>query len=396
MDLWRKISGTCRVRLTGADPVRTLRILSSRMRLEEIVWEDALTVRMEISRKDRRRLLRTAQPLGDRVEVLEESGLPQLGRSWKRKPILAGWLAALTVLSLWLPGRILFFRVEGNELVPAAQILEAAADCGLTFGTARRALRSEQIKNALLSRLPQLSWAGVNTDGCVATVTVRERDRQERPPAGIRGDIVAGRSGIVTDLTAAAGTPLCRPGQAVQKGDLLISGVQDLGICTRITPARGTVFARTGTRVEAVLPRETVQSAENGKTIRRVRVIFGKKHINLYSDSGILSPGCGKMREVIPLCLPGGWRLPVTLVVDTCELRRWNRCSRPAEAAEALLREQARREVLRRSVAGTILQEHLTFFREADRFRLAGTVSCREMIGRGTDGVYWEDDAKHE
>ena len=36
-------------------------------------------------------------------------------------------------------------------------------------------IRSEKVKNSLLQRIPQLQWAGINTDGCVAVISVREK-----------------------------------------------------------------------------------------------------------------------------------------------------------------------------------------------------------------------------
>ena len=396
MDLWWRIAGSCRVRLTGADLLHSLDRLSRQLRLEQIRWEDGLTLTVWIARKDWKTVQNTAQALGDRAELLEERGLPARLRPWKGRPILGTFLVLLTALSLWLPGRVLFVEAEGNREIPAALILEKAADCGVRFGAVRRELRSEQIKNELLLALPELSWAGVNTKGCVATVTVRERDPDRREPARIRGDIVAARSGILTDLTATAGTPLCRPGQAVQKGEVLISGVQELGLYTRFTAAAGEAFAATVTQIRAVLPEKTETKAENGKPMRRVSVIFGKKRINLYADSGILAPGCGKMREAIPLRLPGGRRLPVTLIIDTCERSRWSAQTRPEQQARALLYDGIRREILGRSVAAEIRTERLELSRQDRKWILEGQVGCREMIGRFSQGVYLEDDASDD
>lgn len=38
------------------------------------------------------------------------------------------------------------------------------------------------MKNALLSAIPELQWAGVNTYGCRAVISVRERTLPERKP----------------------------------------------------------------------------------------------------------------------------------------------------------------------------------------------------------------------
>lgn len=396
MDLWWKITGYRRVRLTGADPMRTLRLLSREIRLEQIAWESGLSISFECARKDRHILQRICEHQGDRVEILREYGFPQLWKTCCSAPVITVFLVMLMGLSLWIPSRILFVQVEGNQMVPTSLILESAQNCGVSFGASRRDLRSEQVKNSLLHQLPELSWAGVNTDGCVATITVRERQQQPQENSRTRGDIVAARSGIVTSFTAYAGTPLCKVGQAVQKGQVLISGVTDLGLLTRVTAAQGEVFADTVAEVSAVLPRETLQKGENEQIIQRFSLLIGKKLIKFYSDSGILYPGCGKMKEVIPLELPGGWQLPVSLVIDTYTQSQWlpAQCSR--WTAEETLLQSIRRQITDHAVAAEIRTEQLALSEEEAVFRMDGKVGCREMIGRTTEGVYWEDDTNDD
>ena len=79
-------------------------------------------------------------------------------------------LCLLLLLVCILPTRVLFMRVEGNESIPENLILEAAEDCGIRFGASRSAVRSEKVKNGILSRISELQWVGVNTKGCIAVI----------------------------------------------------------------------------------------------------------------------------------------------------------------------------------------------------------------------------------
>ena len=392
MELWWRFGGWKRLRLTGADPVGSLRQLSQTVRLDAIRWEDELCVAFTVSRREFPAAERLAKRRGDRLTILREGGFPQLWKSAAATPILTGFLAALTAFTCWLPTRVFFISVEGNGAVPAALILEKAEQCGLYFGVSRRQLRSEQVKNGLLSLVPELSWAGVNTRGCTAVLTVRPRQRQMRKPLRLRGNIVAARDGIVSSVTAAAGTALCRPGEAVRKGEILISGLTDLGNATLETAAEGEVFADTEHRVTAVLPRKTLRNGQPEKIVRRYSVILQKNRINFYSDSGILYPGCGKMVEAIPWVLPGGWELPLSLVIETYMPAQAQACSRPRP--ENALREAVRRQVLADTVAGAIRQEAGEVRQTDGLLILEARLRCREMIGRTADGVYLEDDAK--
>jgi sporulation protein YqfD len=150
------------------------------------------------------------------------------------------------LLTIFLPTRVLFIHVEGNSTVEERRILEAAQECGIRFGASRRQVRSEKMKNRLLEKVPELKWAGVNTSGCTAVISVREQPVQEQR-TGYTGisSIVAACDGRITSCTVTKGNGLCAPGQVVQKGQLLISGYLDCGICIRVTGAEGEIFAET-------------------------------------------------------------------------------------------------------------------------------------------------------
>ena len=133
--------------------------------------------------------------------------------------------------------------------------MESAARTGLTFGTSARKLRSEHIKNALLSELDQLQWLGVNTYGCVAVIRVLERESQ--PPQELLPpvtSIVASVDGIVASVTVTSGNALCKPGDAVTAGQLLISCYADLGICQKGTQAKGQIMGLTERHLTVVTP----------------------------------------------------------------------------------------------------------------------------------------------
>ena len=195
MELWWRVRGWVRLRLTSADCAGRLRDLSREVWLEDIRFENDLTVTFSVFYGERE-LVQIRD--GDSLEVIGRGGLPRwlafLGR-WKSVAAMIFLLGALTV---FLQGHILFFRVEGNGTVPARLILERAADCGLGFGTAAREIRSEQVKNHLLWAIPELRWAGVNVSGCTAVITVAEREAAPEPGEEMPGDIVAALDAVVT------------------------------------------------------------------------------------------------------------------------------------------------------------------------------------------------------
>ncbi len=274
--------------------------------------------------------------------------------------------------------------MEGNSTVPAGQILEAAEESGLFFGVSRRGIRSEKIKNDLLSLLPELKWAGVNTKGCVAVIRVAEKQAQpiQEPEAAGISSIVAVRDGVLHSLTVTRGTALCAPGQSVSKGQILISGYTDCGLCVLSQAAQGEAVAFTKRSLQAFLPENRLQKGDTAKIIRRWYLIFGKKRIKLWFGSGILDSECGRMYQEYPLTLPGGFVLPIGLTAEDITQVYLTPEVLPQEEATKELKDFAERYLPTAMVAGTVRTAAETVFLSDDTYTLRGLYSCLESIGR--------------
>ena len=383
MELWWRLRGWKRLRLTSADCPSRLRQMADRVKLTDIVFPGPVTAEFSCLRTDVPKLrIRD----GERLETVGEGGLPKYLKglwAWRRLAAFALLLGLLTVL---LPTRVFFFRVEGNGELPERYILEQAAKCGVSFGAARRDLRSEQVKNQLLKAIPELRWAGVNTQGCTAVITVALRDQGENREEDLPGDIVAVADGVVTECYPRAGSCLAAPGQAVQKGTVLISGVTDLGRVTHLGRAVGEVYGLTRREIEIRLPGKTLLKQSTGQSIRKFSLMIGKKYVNFSNDSGIFMGSCVRMRTVNYLTLPGGFSLPAALVTDTYFLCETTEAPREDWGP---LEDAARRIVRERMIAGEVLSEDKN--REGNR--LTAVYDCRELLGVFRPGVYMERDS---
>lgn len=392
----KNLAGRTRVELTGADLERTLGFLSERYRLNQIQRVSALVVRFTIASGDWNGIKEDVTRRGDAVKVVWSRGWRNKLREIMDAPVILGVTALLLAASLWIPGRILFIQVEGNELLPERLILEKAEQCGLYFGVSRGRLRSEQIKNRLLDRMPELGWAGVNTTGCVATITVRERraaavDERETP-----GNIVAVCDALVRELTVTAGTPLVREGDGVKAGQVLISGYTDLGLCTHVEAAQGEVYGLTSRKTQGLLPEKTCYYEGERAVVKKYGLLLGKNRINFHSGSGILYIGCGKMTQIRYLTLPGGFRLPLALVTEEYTIRSVVRGTRSPESAREALEAANLAHTRSAMIAGQILSVDWNFQTGSGVYRLSGNLECREMIGRRDSGILTEGDSNDD
>lgn len=348
--------------------------------IENVRYLDELHWQFSVPRKDFFLLQRIAEKRGGQLQILDRKGLVYWINGMLKRKILTFGLLFLFLFSVWLPNRIFFVEVKGNQSLPERQIIEAAFNCGLRFGAKRREIRSEKVKNALLSALPQLQWAGVNTYGCRAVITVRERKApQETAQPYQVSSIVALRDGIVRQMTVTKGSALCKPGQAVKRGEILVSGYVDCGICVQAGASVGEIYADTQRHLTAVFPTNYSQREKISASGKKISLIIGKKRINLSKGSGISGTTCAKIYEEKYLTLPGGFTLPVAVRVE-----RWfDYETEPTdeEKGETLLSDFAYSYLPGQMIAGRVERKNELFFRQDDFCVLEGSYGCYEMIG---------------
>jgi len=384
VDFWKSLSGMLTVQFTSAVPEKTLDILTrTKIPLSHVVQKNELTYELQIQRRDYKQLSGILQRRGDRLEIVKRSGMYWMLKSLFHRPVLLTTILILLILTFLLPARIFFITVEGNTTIPDRMILSAAEECGIRFGASRKLVRSEKMKNELLSAVPQLQWAGVNTSGCTAVISVRERrEEQPRPEERHVRNIIADRDGYVLSTTITGGTPLVFPGDSVTRGQLLISGYTDCGLCIRASRAEGEIFAQTNRTIEAVMPEIFDFVERDSEVLYKFSLILGKKRINLWKDSRISDISCGRMYEEYFVSLPGGFQLPVAICVDRYVCYEIQKSAISQTDAQIQLRAFSDAYLLRQMVAGQILQKQYRFSYSDNLYKLESSCVCTEMIGR--------------
>jgi len=384
MRIFDSMDGSVRMELTSADLSASLRTINGmQIPIHNLQLIDDLTAHFTVSRRALKQIQNMAQRKGERVEVFSHIGMFWYLWRLRKRPVLYAGMTLLLMLALFLPTRVMFVEVEGNHRMPSRLIVEAAQDAGISFGASRRAVRSERIKNELLGALPQLQWAGVNTYGCRAVISVRERaPENQTADEYVLSNVVASCDGVITSVTVTGGSGVCVIGQAVQEGQLLISGYTDCGGVVTAGRAEGEIFAQTRHEITAVTPCEIKIRTHSDKIQTNYSLCIGKKRINFYKGSGISDGSCVKMVTQYHLTLPGGYELPLSIIKEqrTGYQTRVNQI----DAAQLTGQLSAFSKILLHSegVALTIIDVQETVDTENGLTVLSGIYNCTEMIGR--------------
>ena len=377
-------SGFLAVKLMGADiPNLLQRVVKTGITLFRVQQKDLLTVYVWVRRRDLVGLKKIAENQGASATVIKRIGFYWFFRSLIRRPVMLLGITLILLLSWFVPTRILFISVEGNTATPANLILEKASQCGIFFGADRREVRSEKVKNSLLEALPELQWAGVNTYGCTAVITVTERTQKDESSVS-RGvsSIVAERDGIIHSCTVTNGNPLCIEGQAVRAGETLVSGYTDCGIKIQATRAKGEIYAQTMRQLTVKTPLDFSQKGEIYQVSQKYSLILGKKRINLFKDSGISPTGCDKMYLQYYCVLPGGFQLPIAVSVERWYYRNTDTVTVGSEVSHDRAENFALDYLAGQMLSGRILGKLESIEISDAVCTLTGRYICLEMIGR--------------
>lgn len=374
----------CRIELVSADLWNCLlRIGEAGIQMDSLHRLDELTASFLIRTNQLDALRTICKKENAVVHVSRMRSILRSAAQFSLRPILLSGWGILLFLNCFLPTRILFVDIEGNQNIPGQMIAEKAAAAGIIFGANRRDVRSEQVKNKLLSELPELDWAGVNTTGCTAVISVRERAPTEEnaPIPYTVSSIVAERDAVITSCTAVRGNLLCRVGQPVTRGEVLISAYTNCGRSIQACRAEGEIYGRTRRTQETVMPAWHQQPEVAGMR-SRYGMLIGKKRIKIFGSSRILDTSCGRMYEQSYLTLPGGFVLPLGFYRETILSYRNTKDRAAPEEALSTLQEGSQKNVLSEMSAGKILHEVTVFEEDNDVYKLTCQYICSEMIGR--------------
>ena len=381
--------GSIKVRITSASIENTLVAINKQgVHLEGISRINELETELYIQWDNLGILKEAVTSYGGETEVLVRNGIYCSLISLRKRLVLVIGLLIYILLALYLPSRILFVQVEGNAHIPSEIILEQAQRAGIGFGASRRIVRSEKIKNALLAQVPELQWAGINTYGCVAVISVKERNdltKAEITPGVC--SIVAKSDGVIDEVIVNRGNVLCKVGQAVRKNQLLVSGYTDCGISIKATAADAEIYARTFHELQLIVPTSYAIKTNLQEQQLRFSLILGKKQIKLYKDSGISDAGCVKMYKQCYLTLPGNFRLPIAIAKETLIFYDIEDRIAQEETLFTLASDIGTAYLREHMLAGEILSSSYAMKTDEAAFKLKGSYSCREMIGE----VYSEE-----
>lgn len=167
-----------------------------------------------------------ARKSGMHVLATEKKGLKFFLRKYKtRVGILAGVVVS-SIIIFTLSQFVWSVSVVGNTTLDDDFLLSAFENYGVKVGVPISSVDNDDVVQSVMRDIEKLSWASVNMKGSVVVIEVREKtDAPEIYDASKPTNVVANEDGVILSIDVLYGNEEVKPGSAVLKGDLLISGI---------------------------------------------------------------------------------------------------------------------------------------------------------------------------
>ncbi|MEK3788245.1 sporulation protein YqfD [Paenibacillus sp. FSL K6-1230] len=250
---------------------------------------------------------------GSRMHVYERRGLPfQLSRLGRRAFFAAG--VGIFVLVLVLMSSLVWnVEVRGNDRLTADRVLQAAKSEGLyPYQWKFRLMSQDKLSQALMRRLPDTSWVGVEIRGTEVIIQIVEAEKPEPTKLLSPRHLISKADAVITEIYAEQGRPVVSRNTRVKKGDILISGMIGDEQHAQMVVAKGEVKGMVWHEYEIEIPLEQHRKSYTGNSYDKLYLVLGNRAIQMWGYGQKPYAAYETVTEHNPLTwrdlrLPVGW-----------------------------------------------------------------------------------------
>ncbi len=259
------------------------------------------------------------------IKLKRRSGFPYFLYRYRRRYGLIAGALIFVILTKMSTSYIWDVSVDGNESVSDSEVVNTLEKLGLSVGSHIPDIDFYDICHQFILENDNVAWISVNMEGTAARVKIIERDKKgENGDNGTPSNIVAKLDGIIVRTETVSGEICVKAGDPVSEGQLLISGVVEIGqgIDTgrfMLTRSKGSVYAMTKRVFSVQVPLSGVKTVVTDKILAKKTLIFFGKSIKLKENSSIFGKECDIIKENRRVVLFEGvgdpWQIPLPVTV---------------------------------------------------------------------------------
>ena len=283
--LLRLLFGYVRVEIEGYYIERFINICQNK---KILIWnlkrEKGVKLFFNIGIKDFKSLKQISRKTNCKIKIIRKKGIPFLLHRYKKRKIFAIFLVIIAFFIYTSSKYVWNVDIKVEENLMIENIEEDLEDLGLKKGILKSKIDTDKLVNEIRLKRNDISWIGIDLKGTNAIIKIVKAD--EKPDLIENSDfcnIVAEKSGVITNIIAQNGTAIVKAGDEVHKGDVLIAGYME-GKYTekRYVHSLGKVQAKIKYQKSEKIYLNQEILKESGNQEKKLQIKFNNFKINFY------------------------------------------------------------------------------------------------------------------
>lgn len=285
------IKGVYTVDVQGRFPERILNIAStSGIYLHNIKRKDSETLSFSVGKKGYEKLIST-EVSGVSLTLTESYGIPIFFKKYKKRIMLLFLPLFFTIIATFFSFFVWRVEITGGDDVLQKKVLEGIAGKGVHIGALKHKIDQYEVKRTSIMEIDDLSWLWVDIRGTTAKVKIQKRTpKPDIIPVNEPSDVISLHDGIIEKMQVYCGIPLVKEGDAVEKGQTLVTGIfrsENENIPTYYHHATANITVRLFKEKTVIIPKKNMEKIPTGRKKSVFGIKFKKNQINFSLNSGI-------------------------------------------------------------------------------------------------------------
>ncbi|AZR73157.1 sporulation protein YqfD [Anoxybacter fermentans] len=309
------------------------------------------------------------------ARIYKKKGLPFIKfRIGRRKAMIIGILFFFILLKAF-SSFLWFIEIEGNKRVTTEEIKKLILKSGIRRGMLLNHVNLSRLERTILIDLKEISWVDASLQGTKLQIKIVEKKLIKKESLT---DIIAARSGVITQLIVLHGKPVVKEGDTVKAGQLLIKAANryetfaepdyEGNLPPYLPPAdeepesaRGIVKARVWYEGYGEAPITVVEEWPTGKREKIVQLKIGSKIFHLSGPRKINYQHYQVEKRVKSFSLWRNMTLPIEIIKEEYIETVIYKEKRTRDTAIFLAKDEALRSILNSLSSDAIIIQSKSF-----------------------------------
>ncbi len=167
-----------------------------------------------------------------KIRILKKDGIYFKIKTILKHRLFLLFFVCIVFLIFYSTKHIWKVEINGNSYLTEEEICLYLQKNDYYIGQKKKNINCDDLENQLRFYFPEIIWSSVHIEGSTLSIEVQEKIYQthteQEKIEDLCYDIIASEDAVISEIITRNGIPLVKKGQSVSKGELLVTGRQEI------------------------------------------------------------------------------------------------------------------------------------------------------------------------